>query len=82
MYIPCIRLNEIEKERNENCTNVAATTHKSFHTINIIKVIVTTLSVSNCFFVVQIHTHVDLRACECVRVFNRKPIPLNPHKLS
>lgn len=49
---------KLKKKVTKNCTNVAATTHKSFHFINIIKVIVTTLSVSNCFLVVQNHTHV------------------------
>lgn len=69
--------------------NVAATAHKSFQIINIIKVIVTTLSVSSCLFVVQIYTHVNLHAhaharasvCICEPVGVRAFLIVSPYRV-
>lgn len=76
VYIHVCSMLQIEwnwKKRNKNCTNVAATTHKSFHIINIIKVIVTTLSVWNCLFCrSNSHTCRFARVwvCACVYMFS------------
>lgn len=57
-----IKLNVIERRRKKKTVCGGATTHKSFDIINIIKVIVTTLSVPH-FFPIHLHMY---ELCVCI----------------